>query len=206
MRNFRGRRIGAPKVSGGKGFAQPGSQQATGFEAARLFVGGERAAVVVAAHALVALVGGRKRLDDLSHVAREAGLVAGVLDHQHRLRDASAVLASVAFDDRPDQVESQLSGVHCRAKPTAPKFDVNGSAPHSEPNLRSDGSSDRSKQRKSPSVRQTLMIGVWAASRRSSADAAAPAALTRLRAAMRRSISGRAIASMRATRSRCAAR
>jgi len=33
---------------------------------------------------------------------------------------AAAVFARLAFDERPDHVESQLSGVHWRAKPTAP--------------------------------------------------------------------------------------
>src|ERR1700730_2739202 len=99
-----------------------------------------------------------------------------------------AVLASEAFDDRADHVDNQLSGVHWRANPTAPKLDAKGSEPHREPNLRSDGCIGRSKQRRSASVRQTLMIGVWAAARWSSAEAEPPWALTRLRADMRRSI------------------
>src|SRR5207247_8922029 len=117
-----------------------------------------------------------------------------------------AVLARLAFDEMPDHVDSQLSGVHWRAKPTAPKLDEYGSGPHSEPNLRSEGSSVRSKQRRSPSVRQTLMMGVWPAMRLSSAEALSPSALTRRRAARRRSISALAIASSRSTRARCAAR
>src|SRR5436190_174912 len=110
----------------------------------------------------------------------------------------AAVLASDAFDDRPDQVDSQLSGEHRRPKPTEPKFDVNGFLPHSEPYGRSDGSSDRSKLRRSASVRQIVMISECPARRRS---ARLPPPLLRLRAAIRSAIKWRAVSSSRRTRS-----
>src|SRR2546427_10247764 len=72
---------------------------------------------------------------------------------------AGTAFARVAFDDSPDHVDSQLSGEQIRAKPTEPKLDVNGSVPHSDPYERSDGSRERSKLRRSASVRQTVMIG-----------------------------------------------
>ena len=81
---------------------------------------GQRAAVVVAANAQVGLVGGGNRVVDGAHVGRKAGLVARVFDDQRGLDDARAVRARLALDDRPDQVDNQLSGVQKRAKPTAP--------------------------------------------------------------------------------------
>jgi len=66
-----------------------------------------------------------------------------------------------AFDESADQVESQLSAVQTRAKPTLATLESRGSAPHTLPQRRSDGSSDRSKQRGSASVRQTWKMQAW---------------------------------------------
>ncbi|MCY1354779.1 hypothetical protein D9M69_411720 [compost metagenome] len=44
-----------------------------------------------------------------------------------------AHLASEAFEESPDQVDSHDSGVTIRPKPTLPRFEMNGSLPQSEP-------------------------------------------------------------------------
>src|ERR1700722_4130981 len=60
-----------------------------------------------------------------------------------------------AFDAMADHVDSQLSDVQTLANPTAPTFEAIGSAPHTVPQRRSDGSMVKSKQRRSASVRHT---------------------------------------------------
>lgn len=62
--------------------------------------------------------------------------------------------SKLAFEVMPDQVDSQDSGVTIRAKPTLPRLEAKGSRPHSVPTSRSDGSIERSQQRRSASVRQ----------------------------------------------------
>jgi hypothetical protein len=73
---------------------------------------------------------------------------------------ADPQLSKDAFDDTPDQVESQLSAVQLRANPMLPKLLAKRSLPQSDPGRRSDGSMDKSMQRGSASVRQTWKIGV----------------------------------------------
>src|SRR5882757_9940801 len=95
-----------------------------------------------------------------------------------------------AFEEMPDHVDSQLSGVHTRANPTAPMLDAIGSAPHTVPQRRSEGSKVKSKQRRSASVRHTWKIAFMAA------RTALPAfglALLRLFAAIRSAISALAM-------------
>src|SRR5882757_4631684 len=104
-----------------------------------------------------------------------------------------------AFDEMPDHVDSQLSGVHTRANPTAPMLEAIGSAPHTVPQRRSEGSIVKSKQRRSASVRHTWKIEFMAPRR---ASPAFGLALLRLLAAIRSAINALAMRSMRSTRAR----
>src|ERR1700744_4661685 len=95
-----------------------------------------------------------------------------------------------AFELKADHVESQLSGVHTRAKPTAPKLDATGSDPQTVPQRRSDASNSKSKQRRSASVRQTWKMALNAARMASSPEGSI---LLRAFAPMRSLIMARAI-------------
>ena len=81
---------------------------------------GDRPAMMVAVDLVAGLVAASDRREDRVGIRGEDAVVAGVFDHQGRLRHRGAQASMPAFEESADQFESQLSGVHTRPKPTLP--------------------------------------------------------------------------------------
>ncbi len=103
-----------------KTLAEPISDTIADIVPYGLFASGHGEAVMVAPEGRDLFV----RRGDQRHraldIGRKDSRVAGIVDDECRLFDRGAVSSSAAREEMPDHVESQLSGVHSRAKPTEP--------------------------------------------------------------------------------------